>query len=91
MPPRRRVGDRGWVKGVGWAACLSLAASLTYTFATALSGGGERIDPVFFGMQTLASLLFLLYSLKLRNRIFVAANMAAVLNAVGTLVAAALH
>ena len=88
MPPKRRAGDRGWVMVVGWVACAALAASLTYTFARALSQGPEEVDPLFFGMQTLASLLFLVYSLKLRNRVFVAANSVAVLNAVGTLVVA---
>lgn len=91
MPPHRRAGDHGWVKVVGWLACLALAASLTYTFVTALTGEAEQIDPVFFGMQTLASLLFLVYSLRLKNRIFVAANSVAVLNALGTLIVAAMR
>ena len=39
-------------------------------------------------MQTLASLLFLVYSLRLKNRIFVAANSVALANAIGTLVLA---
>ncbi|HET6231672.1 MAG TPA: hypothetical protein VFE05_16480 [Longimicrobiaceae bacterium] len=90
MPPSRRAGDRGWIKWVGWAACLALAGSLTYTFVSALTGKGSEVDPLFFGMQSVASLLFLVYSVKLRNRIFVAANSVAVLNALGTLVVAAL-
>lgn len=91
MPPTRRAGDHGWVKIVGWVACLALAASLTYTFVAALTGKQQEIDPVFFGMQALASLLFLVYSLRLKNRIFVAANSVAVLNAAGTLLVAVLR
>jgi lipid-A-disaccharide synthase-like uncharacterized protein len=88
MPPNRRASDRLGVKIVGWVACLALAASLTYTFVKALAEGPGQVDPLFFGMQTLASLLFLVYSLRLRNRIFVAANSVALLNAIGTLVVA---
>lgn len=90
MPPKRRAGDRGWVKAVGWVACLALAASLTYTFIKALTEGPGEIDPLFFAMQSAASLLFLVYSIKLRNRVFVAANSVAVLNALGTLAVALL-
>ena len=90
MPQQnRRASDKGWVKGVGWAACLALAGSLTYTFVRALTEGPGDSDPLFFAMQTLASLLFLVYSLRLRNRIFVAANSVALINAIGTLVVAA--
>ena len=39
-------------------------------------------------MQTLASLLFLLYSVKVRNGVFIAANSVALVNAVGTLLVA---
>ena len=85
MPPQRRASDERWVKMVGWAACLMLAGSLTYTFVRALIRGPEAVDPLFFGMQTLASTLFLVYSIRLRNRIFIAANAVAVVNAVGTL------
>ena len=73
---------------VGWAACVVLAGSLTYTFVRALTEGPQGIDPLFFGLQTLASTLFLVYSLRLKNRIFVVANVVAVANAVGTLVVA---
>jgi lipid-A-disaccharide synthase-like uncharacterized protein len=73
---------------VGWAACVVLAGSLTYTFVRALTQGPEGIDPLFFGLQTLASTLFLVYSLRLKNRIFVVANAVAVANAVGTLIVA---
>ncbi|WP_420126502.1 hypothetical protein [Longimicrobium sp.] len=90
MPPKRRAADRGWVKIVGWVACMALAASLTYTFVTALTQGAGDVDPVFFGMQALASTLFLVYSVRLRNGIFIAANTVAVLNAAGTLVVALL-
>jgi hypothetical protein len=76
---------------VGWAACLALAASLTYTFVSALTEEHRPIDPVFFGLQSLASLLFLAYSLRMRNRVFTVANSVAVLNAVGTLIVALLR
>lgn len=85
MPPQRRASDERWVKGVGWVACIALAGSLTYTFVRALADGTEGIDPLFFGMQSLASTLFLVYSVRLRNGIFIAANSVAVLNALGTL------
>lgn len=86
MAPNRRASDKQWVKVMGWIGCVTLAVSLTYTFITALTRGTEGIDPVFFGMQTVASLFFLVYSLRMRNRIFVAANCVALLNAIGTLV-----
>ena len=85
MPPRRRASDRGWVRAVGWVACITLAVSLTYTFVQALTQGPGKVDPLFFAMQTLASTLFLVYSIRLRNRIFIAANAVAVANAAGTL------
>jgi hypothetical protein len=85
MPPKRRASDRTWVRMVGWTACLALAASLTYTFVRALTEGPEGVDPVFFGMQAAASMLFLVYSIHLRSRVFIAANLVAVLNAGGTL------
>jgi uncharacterized protein with PQ loop repeat len=88
MPPRRRASDKRWVKVVGWVACLTLAGSLTYTFIRALTQGPQDVDPVFFAMQTVASTLFLVYSVRLRNGIFIAANTVAVLNAVGTLAVA---
>ena len=88
MAPNRRAADKRWVQVMGWIGCLALAASLTYTFVRALTQGAEGIDPLFFGMQTVASLFFLMYSLRMRNRIFVAANCVALLNAVGTLVVA---
>ncbi len=88
MPPSRRASDRRWVKLVGWVACLALAASLTYTFVRALVDGPAHVDPLFLAMQTVASLLFLVYSLQLRSRIFVAANSVALVNALGTLVVA---
>ena len=88
MPPQRRASDKRWVKMVGWAACLALAGSLTYTFVRALVDGPEDVDPLFFALQAVASTLFLVYSLRLRNRIFIAANTVAVANALGTLVLA---
>jgi lipid-A-disaccharide synthase-like uncharacterized protein len=87
--PARRASDRRGVKVVGWLACLLLAGSLTYTFVRALTKGPEQVDPLFFALQTLASLLFLVYSLRLRNPVFVAANCVALANAAGTLVVAA--
>lgn len=86
MPPQRRASDKRWVKVVGWVACMALAGSLTYTFIRALSEGTSDIDPTFFALQAVASTLFLIYSVRLRNGIFIAANSVAVLNAVGTLV-----
>ena len=88
MPPQRRASDKRWVKIVGWIACIALASSLTYTFVSALVEGTRDIDPLFFTLQTVASLLFLIYSLRLGNRIFVAANSVALVNAVGTLILA---
>jgi lipid-A-disaccharide synthase-like uncharacterized protein len=87
--PERRASDRKGVKIVGWAACLLLAGSLTYTFVKALTQGPGQVDPVFFAAQSLASLLFLVYSLRLKNPVFVAANCIALANAAGTLVVAA--
>lgn len=87
--PKRRASDRKGVKVIGWLACLLLAGSLTYTFVRALVNGPEQVDPLFFGLQTLASLLFLVYSLRLKNVVFIAANCVALVNAVGTLVVAA--
>lgn len=86
MPPQRRASDKRWVKIVGWVACMALAGSLTYTFVRALSEGTSDIDPTFFALQSVASTLFLIYSVRLRNGIFIAANSVAVLNALGTLV-----
>ena len=88
MPPKRRAADKRWVQVMGWIGCLTLAGSLTYTFIKALTEGAGDIDPLFFGLQTVASFFFLLYSLRLKNRIFVAANCVALLNAVGTMVVA---
>ena len=88
MPPKRRASDRRSVQVLGWVACLVLAGSLTYTFVRALAEGPEGVDPLFFALQSVASLLFLAYSLKLKNRVFVAANSVAVLNAAGTLLVA---
>lgn len=90
MPPQRRASDKRWVRAVGWLACVALAGSLTYTFVRALTEGPRGIDPVFFGMQSVASALFLVYSIRLRNGIFIAANTVAVLNALGTLAVALL-
>ena len=88
MAPKRRAADKRWVQVMGWIGCLTLAGSLTYTFIKALSEGAQEIDPLFFGLQTVASFFLLLYSLRLKNRIFVAANCVALLNAVGTMVVA---
>ncbi|HVG43420.1 MAG TPA: hypothetical protein VM890_01780 [Longimicrobium sp.] len=88
--PERRASDRKGTKIVGWIACFALAASLTYTFVKALTEGPDQVDPLFFALQSLASLLFLVYSLKLKNMVFVAANCVALANAAGTLVVVAL-
>ena len=89
MPPKRRASDKKWVQIVGWVACFTLAGSLTYTFIRSLIEGPQGIDPLFFAFQTLASFLFLVYSVKLGNKIFVAANTVAMLNAMGTLIVVA--
>lgn len=86
MPPQRRASDRRSVKLIGWIACVALATSLTYTFVRALLEGPDAIDPLFFGLQTMASFLFLAYSIRLRNGVFIAANSVALINAIGTLV-----
>jgi lipid-A-disaccharide synthase-like uncharacterized protein len=86
LPPQRRASDRTAVKLIGWIACLALAGSLTYTFVRALTQGADEVDPLFFGLQTVASFLFLLYSIRLRNGVFIAANSVALVNALGTLV-----
>jgi lipid-A-disaccharide synthase-like uncharacterized protein len=91
MPPQRRSADRTSVKLIGWIACLALAGSLTYTFVRSLIEGPAGIDPLFFALQTLASFLFLVYSMKLRNTVFVVANVVALVNVVGTLVVVAVN
>jgi lipid-A-disaccharide synthase-like uncharacterized protein len=90
MPPKRRASDKLPVRILGWTACLVLAGSLTYTFVRSLAEGPEGVDPLFFGLQAVASFLFLLYSIRLKNRVFIAANAVAVVNAAGTLVVVAL-
>ena len=72
-------------KALGWAACLLLSGSQIYTFLRSAKEGTQDVDPWFFGAQTLASSLFLLYALRLRNRVFVTANVVAILSAAGTL------
>lgn len=91
MPPQRRASDKRPVKLIGWVACIALAASLTYTFVRALVEGPQDIDPLFFGAQTVASFLFLIYSIRLRNGVFIVANSVALFNAVGTLTVALMH
>jgi lipid-A-disaccharide synthase-like uncharacterized protein len=86
MPPKRRNSDQLAVRILGWTACFALAGSLTYTFVRSLAVGAEGVDPLFFGMQSVASLLFLLYSVRVRNTVFIVANAVALLNAAGTLV-----
>ena len=86
MPPKRRTADRKSVKILGWVACLVLSGSLIYVFVRSLIDGPADVDPVFLALQTLASALFLAYSLRLKNRVFVTANGVAILSAVGTLV-----
>jgi lipid-A-disaccharide synthase-like uncharacterized protein len=72
-------------KALGWLACLLLSGSLIYAFVRSAKEGAHEVDPWFFGAQTLASTLFLLYSLRLKNRVFVTANAVAILSAAGTL------
>jgi lipid-A-disaccharide synthase-like uncharacterized protein len=81
----RRASDRTSVKALGWMACLMLSGSLIYTFVRSAKDGTQDVDPWFFGAQTLASTLFLVYSLKLKNRVFVTANAVAIASAAGTL------
>ena len=81
----RRVSDRTSVKVLGWVACLVLSGSLLYVFVRSMKEGTDEVDPWFFALQTLASTLFLLYALKLKNRVFVTANAVAIASAVGTL------
>jgi lipid-A-disaccharide synthase-like uncharacterized protein len=85
MPPKRRASDKPAVRAIGIIACVVLAASLTYTFVRSLIVGAEGVDPLFFGLQVAASFLFLLYSIWLKNRIFIVANAVALFNAMGTL------
>jgi multisubunit Na+/H+ antiporter MnhF subunit len=91
MPPRRRASDKLAVRIIGWVACVALATSLGYTFVVALMYGPHDVDPIFFGLQALASLLFLIYSIRLRNRVFIAANIIALLNALGTILVYVVH
>jgi len=86
MPPERRLADRQSVKLLGWVACIVLSGSLIYVFVRSLIDGPSDVDPVFLTLQTLASSLFLVYSLRVRNKVFVTANGVALLSAVGTLV-----
>lgn len=84
-------GTERWVRYLGWGGCAALAAALTYAFADALAEASRPLDPWFFGLQTAASLLFLVYSVRLRNGVFIAANAVALLNAAGTLALALLR
>jgi len=83
--PERRSSDKASVKALGWMACTLLSGSLIYTFIRSAKEGTHNVDPVFFTLQTVASTLFLLYSLKLKNRVFVTANAVAIASAAGTL------
>ena len=82
---KRRKADRRSVAAIGWAACVVLSGSLIYTFVKALVHGPEKADPWFMAAQTLASALFLVYSLRLKNVVFVTANAVAIASALGTL------
>lgn len=82
----RRKADRTSVKLIGWIACLVLSASLVYVFVNSLKEGTDDVDPVFLALQVVASVLFLLYALRLKNRVFVTANLVAIASAAGTLV-----
>lgn len=83
---QRRSSDRKSVVVLGWVACLVLSASLIYVFVRSLIDGPEEVDPIFLGLQTLASSLFLWYAIRLRNKVFMTANVVAIAAAVGTLV-----
>lgn len=81
----RRAADKPTVKALGWAACLALSGSLIYTFVRSMAAGTREVDPLFFSLQTIASTLFLLYSLRLKDRAFITANGVAIASAAGTL------
>jgi lipid-A-disaccharide synthase-like uncharacterized protein len=81
----RRVSDKKSVKALGWMACIVLSGSLIYTFIRSAKEGTQDVDPLFFTLQTLASTLFLLYSLRLKDRAFITANAVAIASAAGTL------
>lgn len=82
---KRRASDTASTKALGWMACILLSGSLIYTFVRSAKEGTSDVDPVFFALQTIASTLFLLYSLRLKNRVFVTANAVAIACAAGTL------
>lgn len=73
------------MKVLGWIACLVLSGSLVYVFLRSMKEGTDEVDPWFFAAQTIASTLFLVYALKLKNRVFVTANAVAIASALGTL------
>ena len=83
---KRRFADRRSVEILGWVACLTLSVSLIYVFVRSMVKGPEEVDPVFMALQVTASTLFLIYSLRLRNKVFITANAVAIASAVGTLV-----
>ena len=81
----RRASDKPTVKALGWAACIVLSGSLIYTFVRSMKEGTREVDPLFFSLQTIASTLFLLYALRLKDRAFITANGVAIASAAGTL------
>jgi lipid-A-disaccharide synthase-like uncharacterized protein len=81
----RRKEDRKSVKVLGWIACIVLSGSLIYVFVRSLAQGTDEVDPVFLSLQSLASGLFLLYAVRLKNRVFITANVVALASAAGTL------
>ncbi len=83
--PQRRESDRLPTQAIGWIACLALAASLTYMFVRTLASPRDEVDALFFSLQVMASFFFLIYSVRLGNRVFITANVIALLNAAGTL------
>lgn len=83
--PARRLEDRTSVKVLGWIACIVLSGSLIYVFVRSLAQGTDEVDPIFLALQSLASGLFLLYALRLRNKVFITANVVALASAAGTL------
>lgn len=82
--PHRRKADRPAIRGLGWVACLVLAGSLIYVFVRTLLSDERQVDPLFLSLQSVASALFLAYSIRIGNKIFIAANAVALASAVGS-------
>jgi len=83
---KRRLADRTSVQLIGWIACLMLSISLVYVFVRSMVNGPDEVDPWFMALQVTASILFFLYALRLKNKVFITANLVAIASAAGTLV-----